>query len=290
MRVWDPATGRDCFSPLQHPVPCTWAEFSPDGSRLVTCGADQGFTRCEAQIWSAATGKPLGAPLQHDDGVLSACFSPDGRRVSTASEDFTAAVWDARTGKRITPALKHDDQVWGTAFSADGKWVATASSDRSARVWSAETGDPLTPPLLHRVPLVDVRFLPDGGHLVTSNGKGTFWKWELPSDPRPVEYLRKLARLLSANAVALAGEPGPPRSESLETLWRSLREQYPAGFAASAHEISRWHECEAEHSEHDKQWFAAAFHLRQLLALQPGDSSLNERLMRAEAHLKTGMN
>ena len=202
VKVWDPVTGREFFGPLKHAFPVKWVEFSPDGSRFVTCGADEGFTKCQAQIWNAATGQPVGPPLKHDDGVLCASFSPDGSRVVTASEDFTAIVWDAVSGRQLTPALKHDNQVWTAAFSPDAKWIVTASFDKTARVWSAETGDPLTPPLRHVATLANAKFLADGRWIVTSDGKGNFWKWNLPLDERPVDDLRKLGRLLSGTTVA----------------------------------------------------------------------------------------
>jgi WD40 repeat protein len=288
VKVWNPVTGRECFGPLKHGFPVKWVEFNPDGSRLVTCGADEGFTKCQAQIWNAATGQAEGPPLKHDDGVLCASFSPDGRRVVTASEDFTAMVWDAVSGRQLTPALKHDNQVWTAAFSPDARWIVTASFDKTARVWSAETGDPLTPPLQHIATLASAKFLSDGRCIVTSDGKGRFWKWDLPLDERPVDDLRRLGRLLSGTTVAPPGEAISPPSESLEALWRQLQTRYPSGFATSAEEIANWHEFEAEESELEQHWFAADFHLRRLLSMRPGDSSLTERLARVRARLRSG--
>ncbi|MGD0260967.1 MAG: serine/threonine-protein kinase [Verrucomicrobiota bacterium] len=288
VKVWDPLTGREFFGPLRHAFPVKWVEFSPDGSRLVTCGADNGFTKCQAQVWSAATGQPVGLPLTHDDGVLCASFSPDGSRVVTASEDFTAIVWDAVSGRQLTPALKHDNQVWTAAFSPDAKWIVTASFDKTARVWSAETGDPLTPPLQHVATLANAKFLADGRRIVTSDGKGNFWKWDLPLDERPVDDLRKLGRLLSGTTVAPPGNVNSPQSESLEALWRQLQTRYPSGFATSNEEVAGWHEFQAEESELEQQWFAAAFHLQRLLSMRPGDQSLAERLARAQERLKSG--
>ncbi|MGO8930069.1 MAG: WD40 repeat domain-containing serine/threonine protein kinase [Limisphaerales bacterium] len=288
VKVWDPVTGREFFGPLKHAFPVKWVEFSPDGSRFVTCGADEGFTKCQAQIWNAATGQPVGPPLKHDDGVLCASFSPDGSRVVTASEDFTAIVWDAVSGRQLTPALKHDNQVWTAAFSPDAKWIVTASFDKTARVWSAETGDPLTPPLRHVATLANAKFLADGRWIVTSDGKGNFWKWNLPLDERPVDDLRKLGRLLSGTTVRPPGEVNSPQSESLEVLWRQLQTRCPSGFATSSQEVAGWHEFEAEESELEQQWFAAAFHLQRLLSMRPGDQSLTERLTRAKAFLRSG--
>ena len=48
VKVWDPTTGRECFAPLTNPVPLEHVEFSPDGSRFATCGAEVEFTKCAA--------------------------------------------------------------------------------------------------------------------------------------------------------------------------------------------------------------------------------------------------
>ena len=49
----------------------------------------------------------------------------------------------------------------------------------------------------------------------------------------------------------------------------------------------RWHRTEAADSETKQQWFAAAFHLRQLLAAKEADSDkLQERLKRCEDKLR----
>jgi WD40 repeat protein len=288
VKVWDLVTSRELFGPLRHAVPVKWVEFSPDGSCLVTCGADDGFTKCQAQIWNAATGRPVGLPLKHDDGVLCASFSPDGSHVVTASEDFTARVWEAVSGTQLTPNLKHENQVQTAAFSPDAKWIVTASSDKTARVWSAETGDPLTPPLRHIAPLANAKFLADGRRIITADGKGSFWKWDLPLEPRPASDLIRLADLLSGNTTTLPGKPGSPHSESLEVLWQRLRSQYPSGFATSSEEIASWHEFEAEESELEQQWFGAAFHLQQLLSIRPNNPALIDRLARAQQPLKIG--
>jgi hypothetical protein len=66
------------------------AQFSPDGTRLVTRSADW-----TARVWDAATGKALATITGHTNVVWSAQFSPDGTRLVTASADKTAWLWDA---------------------------------------------------------------------------------------------------------------------------------------------------------------------------------------------------
>ncbi len=110
------------------------AEFSPDGTRVVTASVDK-----TARLWDAATGKPLGEPMRHEDVVSSAAFSPDGKRVVTASWDKTARLWDAATQKPLGEPMRHGDAVRSAAFSPDGTQLVTASIDDTARLWDAAT-------------------------------------------------------------------------------------------------------------------------------------------------------
>ena len=48
----------------------------------------------------------------------------------------------------------------------------------------------------------------------------------------------------------------------------------------------RFHWIEAEEAEFNKQWFAAAFHLRWALKQEPGNEELKKRLAEAERKLK----
>jgi WD40 repeat protein len=283
VKVWKSSTGQELFPPLSHPFPVTHVEFSPDSSRLVTCGADTGFTKCYAQVWDAATGRAVCPPLYHRDGVLWAAFSPDGTRVVTGGEDFVARVWDASTGRPITPPLRHSSVVLQAAFSRDGKWVVTASPDRTVRIWSAETGDPLTPPLWHQTKVVDARFLADGRQVVTLDKEGDHRIWKLPVDQRPVPDLLRLARLLSDES---PGDAAPLQvGQSLQSLWLQLRAKYPFQFRVTREELAAWHDSQARGCELDHDSFAARFHLKCLLSLRPKDKSVAERLALAERHL-----
>lgn len=284
LKVWRADEGREFFA-HEHPFTIEHVEFSPDGSRLVACGAEPGFRICPAQVREVLNGHPVGAELNHGDGILYAAFSGDGRRVATASEDFTALVWDAETGAQlIRHPLKHKDQVWSANFSPDSEWVVTASSDKTARLWSATSGDPLTPPLRHLAKLVDARFLADGRGVITSDAEGNAWIWHLPVDGRPIEGFMLLARLLSGDTIAPSEGAGLWRMEPLQKVWQRLRAKYPRDFETSVEEIAAWHQFEAQDSELQEQWSAAAFHLERLLALRPGDQSLKERLARARRH------
>ena len=149
------------------------AQFSPDGTRLVTASKDK-----TARLWDAHTGKALGEPMLHQDDVGSAQFSPDGTRVVTASEDKTARLWDAHTGKALGEPMLHQERVMSAQFSPDGTRVVTASWDKTARLWDAHTGKALGEPMRHQDGVRSAQFSPDGTRVVTASEDKTARLWD----------------------------------------------------------------------------------------------------------------
>ena len=163
-RLWDAATGALLPISMKHADWITTADFSPDGS-LVLTGSRDG----SARVWDMATGRPLGAALHHARSVVSASFSPDGSRVLTASDDGTAQLWDARTGVETGAALRHDGPVASAAFSDDGTTIVTAALDRVRR-WDARTGVILETRIRHAEGLIVTlaSMSPDGLYVATA--------------------------------------------------------------------------------------------------------------------------
>jgi eukaryotic-like serine/threonine-protein kinase len=172
-RIWDAATGKE-LATLQWPAGqfgfVATAEFSSDGSKIVTAGTASASGGNVNSVWDARTGKLL-IPLKTDDfndRITGASFSPDGFWVATVSENKTARLWDATTGKPQVIFKGHEGKVVQAAFSPDGQRLVTASEDNTARIWDASFG-----------PEADARqgiwsdfdsatFSPDGSFLLTT--------------------------------------------------------------------------------------------------------------------------
>jgi WD40 repeat protein len=72
--------------------------FSPDGSKLVTVGADR-----RIQLYDGKTGEPtkqIGEGV-HTGSVFAVSWAQDSKRFVTASADQTVRVWDAESGENL---------------------------------------------------------------------------------------------------------------------------------------------------------------------------------------------
>jgi WD40 repeat protein/tRNA A-37 threonylcarbamoyl transferase component Bud32 len=153
-----------------------WAfTFSPDGTRLASCGEDK-----TARLWYTATGALLATCRGHASKVLGAAFNPDGSRLVTASADGTVRQWDARTGQEVEPPYdRHSGEVVTATYSSDGQWVASAGSDRTVRVWRARGRQDVAVLHGHMGGVIQVAFAPDGRRLASlSSPTGLVSAWD----------------------------------------------------------------------------------------------------------------
>jgi len=107
----------------------TFADFSPDGLRIVTTSKDH-----IARLWDVATAESLIELRGHQGPVWAASFSPDGSRIVTASQDGDAKVWDATSGEELVTIRGDGYSVLSVAFSPDGSRFAAASRDGTVRL------------------------------------------------------------------------------------------------------------------------------------------------------------
>jgi dipeptidyl aminopeptidase/acylaminoacyl peptidase len=183
--------------------------------------------------------------------------------------DDTVRVWDVATGKQLALLQGHTGPVWSVAFSPDGARLATASNDGTARVWDAATGKPLALLQGHTGQLWSVAFSPDGTRLATASSDGTARVWDAASGRQLVSLQGHTASVVSVafspdgSRLATASADGTARlwiAQEAEAAWRQRSR------------ICR--DRQAEDAAKAKDWFAAAFLLRQLIREEPNNPDL----------------
>lgn len=149
LRVFDAATGAARHALNAHGGSgVRSAVFSPDGTRLATCGEDGTASLWDATTWAAQPlwTAPVLRPGRYYIGATGAAFSADGRKLLVGTwAGGRLAELDTATGKPLaswqlpidgggpvwTPATGYG--VWHVAYSPDGTRAA-------ATVWTRDTG------------------------------------------------------------------------------------------------------------------------------------------------------
>ena len=142
------------------------ADFSPDGSLVLTGGYDR-----DVRVWDAQTGECLVTHVGNRGAVNVARFLSRGFLLATAGGDGTARIWT--TGNVETPRL---------LLASHG---AAPNPVASLETHSRSSGDPgkTKPPLAgHDTTLRDVKFRPDKegrAQVLTTGADGVACLWDV---------------------------------------------------------------------------------------------------------------
>ncbi len=108
--------------------------WSPEGTRLATCGGDT------VKIWNSLSGELKQTLTYSEAEPVFACWSPDSSRLATAA-GRDIVVWDvgAEAVVQRLPAA-HQKAITQVAWSPDGSRLASSGLDGKVRVWELATG------------------------------------------------------------------------------------------------------------------------------------------------------
>lgn len=203
-------------SAIRHAGQVATAEFSPDGTRVLSASWDG-----TARIFDAGSGTSLNL-LRPGSPVLAAHFSPDGTRVMTHGRDGRLAWWRSGDGAaepspvpatlKVERAELSDSgnwlatvgsdgfvQLWnlGTrtstwdwrppagqgvvdvSLSRDGERIAVAATGNEIRLWQAASGTPVAAPARTGERIVALRLAPDGSRLAVATGDHQVRLWDI---------------------------------------------------------------------------------------------------------------
>ncbi|PZO41887.1 MAG: hypothetical protein DCF19_08440 [Pseudanabaena frigida] len=147
------------------------AEFSPDGSKIVTGGLDRVI-----KLWQI-DGLELAQFIGHSAPIRSTTFSPDGQTILSSSSDKTIALWNLQ-GDRLQTFTGHTAAVWSARFSPNGELIVSGSADRTIKLWNRDGIEILTISG-HSGDVRTVLFSPNGKWIISGGADKTIMIWSL---------------------------------------------------------------------------------------------------------------
>ncbi len=109
--------------------------FSPDGTKLATCGADK-FVK----TWEIPSGKFIKSFEGHTHHVLDVGWKADGKLLASAGADNVVKIWSFDTGEQVRTINAHGKQVTRLLFIGKTPQFVTCSGDQNVRYWNADNG------------------------------------------------------------------------------------------------------------------------------------------------------
>ncbi len=109
--------------------------FSPDGSRIATCGADK-----YVKVFDTETGAIVRPFEGHTDYVLNVSWRGDSRALASCGSDNSIRVWNVDTGELSRTILGFEKQVTDVRFIGDTNNTISSSGDKSVRRHRTDNG------------------------------------------------------------------------------------------------------------------------------------------------------
>jgi len=132
--IWDVSSREILVRFSNHEGFATRADWSPDGRKIVSPGADT-----TVRIWDSETGKELMVYSGHNDIIWDAEWSLDGTRIASGDNAGYFSIWDAETGVEVYRA-NFPGSVVGVEWSPDGRYIIVTGNFTPTiilRVWSS---------------------------------------------------------------------------------------------------------------------------------------------------------
>ncbi len=178
-----------------HKGPVTAVAFAPDGSRVVSGGADG-----KVRVWDANTGDVVFV-FDATAAVTAIDFGPDGSYVVAGSKDNLLRIWDVEGGRGLRGTLAgHESAVTSLAFHSNGRRILTGAEE-DVRLWDIARFRELAV-YAHESPVAAVAF--SGERVVTGTADGVH-VWENGKLVRTIECDDPVLSLASVGERIAAG-------------------------------------------------------------------------------------
>jgi WD40 repeat protein len=136
IKIFDVDSGRLIVEiPNGHSDTVFGVSFSPDGTKLATCGADK-FVK----VFEVPSGRFLKAFEGHTHHVLDVAWKANGKLLVSGGADNVLKVWDYEKGEQVRTFGTHAKQITRLMFKGTTSEIVTCSGDPLVRCWNVDNG------------------------------------------------------------------------------------------------------------------------------------------------------
>jgi len=136
LKIIDPATGAVVVEIKNaHSDTVFGVRFSPDGTKLASCGADKYI-----KVFEVPSGKFLKSFEGHTHHVMDVGWKGDGKLLASCGADNECKVWEYEKGEKVRDIRAHGKQVTRLVFIEKNNQFVTASGDATVRMWNVDNG------------------------------------------------------------------------------------------------------------------------------------------------------
>jgi WD40 repeat protein len=162
--LWDASNGEiTLVIPIDGGAVFPKVVWSPDGTRLATCGES-------IVVWSSLTGEKIAAMRGGWEYATDVSWHPDGTRLVSANSDDTISVWATRDGSELLNFDAKTESLREVRWGPDGQRFASGGQDDKIHVWDSARGNLLLTigPVRHSC----IAWNPNGATIAAIDGSG----------------------------------------------------------------------------------------------------------------------
>lgn len=204
-------------SVLAHDGGATRLNYSADGSRIVSIGADAtlkiwseknlslmrtialgsdpatalaihgdsaltGYADGRVTLWDMATGRKRSSYHRNEADVWSLAFAGDNMHFLAATHDWKVTLWDvSRESSPLHVFDGHDNAVQALAYAPAGSLIASGSADKTVKLWNLSTLELVRTYRGARDFITSVAISPDGRLIAAASLDGIIRVWSTSS-------------------------------------------------------------------------------------------------------------
>jgi WD40 repeat protein len=179
VRLWRPGEEKPVKIFSGHTGRVASLDFSPDGGRLASAGAD-GF-----RIWNVEGGDEVHC-FPEQSGALGVRFL-DGDRLVLITEEGAVKTWNMQNGEKKEVRLEHAGSLKSWAIHRE--MLAVGTEEGEVILWDHEEGKVRRTFSGHERAVLSLAFDPEGTRLASGGEDGTIGVWDLESGKKETTLL-----------------------------------------------------------------------------------------------------